>query len=239
MLTQKREKILQVFQKHLGYRFKEISLLNQALTHCSYLNEKEDSKQDNERLEFLGDAVVGLIVSTYLMERYPEHEEGQLSQLRAIVVSKKGLAQLALKIELGDFLLLGKGEIQTGGKRKDSIIVGCLEALIGAIYLEAGIETTSSVFWNLWKEDVERLLFPGIQEDFKSRLQAITQEKLRCTPVYRVLQVKGPAHQQIFEVELSINGMISSLGYGKSKKEAEQEAAMVILNKLKQEEPLF
>ena len=239
MLTQEREKTLQALQERLGYQFRETCLLNQALTHRSYLNERDDSKQDNERLEFLGDVVISLIVSTYLMECYPEYREGQLSRLRAAVVSKKGLALLALKIDLGESLLLGKGEVQTGGKRKDSIIEGSLEALVGAIYLEAGIEATSSVFWRLWEEDIQGLLFPGIQEDFKSRLQTITQEKLHCVPDYKVLQARGPAHQQVFEVELSINGRIRSLGYGKSKKKAEQEAAKVILERLKQEGQLL
>ena len=238
MLNLEREEILRTFEGRVGHRFKDVGLLDQALAHRSYLNERGYSGQDNQRLEFLGDAVIGLVMSAYLVDQHPQHQEGKLSQLRAAVVSNKGLALLARRIDLGEFLLLGKGEVQDGGKEKDSILAGCLEALIGAIYLDAGMEGASCVFWKLWKDDIQGLLSQNIQRDFKSQLQIFTQENLCCVPDYRVLQEKGAAHQRVFEVELSINGRIHSLGYGKSKKEAEQEAAMTMLDRLSQEEQL-
>lgn len=234
-----RETILEILQARLGYWFKDIGLLVQAMIHRSYLNEGGGPDQDNERLEFLGDAVIDLIVSTNLMERYPQCREGDLSQLRAAVVSRKGLSLLAQKIALGEFLLLGKGEERSGGKNKDSILVGSLEALMGAIYLDAGILLASSVFWNLWESDVQSLLSQYLQRDFKSQLQALTQEKYNCIPGYRILQVKGPAHRQAFEVEVSIDDRIRGLGYGRSKKEAEQDAAMTMLERLNHEDDLL
>ncbi len=212
--------------KKLGYTFEDPQRLEQALRHASYVNERpEEGLQDNERLEFLGDTVLDLAISHLLMERYPEAPEGELSRYRAMIVDETGLSSVARDLELGRYLLLGKGESQSAGREKPSILADGMEALLGALYLDAGFERTLEVVRRLFGPLVERVGSSGMISDYKSRLQEHTQKVHRCLPRYILVEESGPAHDRRFKVELWLNGMPVAEGFGKSKKEAEQTAA--------------
>jgi ribonuclease-3 len=210
----------------LGYTFRRPELLDQAFRHASYVNEQPDSRlADNERLEFLGDAVLDLAVSDFLMRRHRDAEEGDLSKFRAMVVDESGLCHIASALGLGDYLLLGKGEEQSNGREKPSILANTMEALTGALYLDAGFEKTRVIIQRLFAPLLERA---GTQEkghDFKSLLQEYTQKVHKTLPVYRLVKESGPAHDRTFKVELTLKGTVLAAGEGKSKKEAEQHAA--------------
>jgi ribonuclease-3 len=198
----------------------------QAFRHASYVNEQDDSNlDDNERLEFLGDAVLDLAVSHLLMERFQDAEEGDLSKYRARVVDETGLCQVALRLGLGDYLLLGKGEDQGRGREKPSILANTTEALIGAIYLDAGFDETLEIVGRLFLPLLERVGVTEMDHDFKSLLQEYTQQTYQVLPKYRLVEERGPAHDKTFRVILTLKGERLSEGEGKSKKEAEQKAA--------------
>lgn len=197
-----------------------------ALTHKSYCNEhKDEPREDNERLEYLGDAVVDLAVGQRLMERFPRANEGELSKLRALIVNEEGLARVARSMGLGELLLLGRGEDLTGGREKNSVLADALEAVIGSLYLGNGMNGVLA-FIDVFFKDA----FDGVAEgrqgrDNKSLLQEATQQRLKASPRYRVVNESGPEHEKIFEVEVSINGELYARSTGRSKKEAEQAAA--------------
>ena len=210
----------------LGYTFCQTELLLQALRHSSYVNELSDlSLVDNERLEFLGDAVLDLAVSHILMELFQDAPEGDLSKYRAMVVDESGLFQVAQKLQLGDYLFLGKGEEQSRGREKPSILANTVEALLGAIYLDAGFERTMEIIHRLFNPLLERVGTNDMPYDFKSQLQEYTQKIYKVLPKYSLSDETGPAHDKTFRVELSLNGEFLAAGEGKSKKEAEQKAA--------------
>jgi len=210
----------------LGYKFKQPELLLEAFRHASYVNEQPDSNlKDNERLEFLGDAVLDLIISHILMEVFQDAKEGDLSKYRAMVVDEAGLHQVALDLGLGDYLLLGKGEKQSRGEEKHSILANSTEALIGALYLDAGFNKTRKIVQRLFSPLLERVGTGEMVSDFKSLLQEYTQRKYKVLPKYRFVEEIGPAHDKTFKVVLTLKGDILAEGKGKSKKEAEQEAA--------------
>ena len=220
---------LERLQERLGYQFGDRGILLQAMTHTSYghefLNEKPLALRDNERLEFLGDAILDVVVSDILLETFPSAHEGQLSKMRAAVVNEKTLAQMAKSISLQDVIRLGKGELQTGGNLKPSIISSALEALIAAIYLDGGFNAVYPVvrhlFAPLFSEEQDLLSF----YDHKTQLQEIVQARYKVTPSYHLLQTHGPDHAKTFEVEVRMNGKILAMATGLSKKEAEQNAA--------------
>ena len=210
----------------LGYVFGDTDLLSQAFTHASYVNEQPGAGlRDNERLEFLGDAVLDLAVSRILMETFEEAEEGDLSKFRAMVVDEAGLCKVALDLGLGSYIRLGKGEDQSGGREKPSILANTMEALLGALYLEAGFDRSHEIIRVLFAPLLERLVQGRVVHDFKSRLQEQTQQFLKSTPAYRLLEEIGPAHNKTFRVEVTLTGKKLAEGEGKSKKEAEQNAA--------------
>jgi ribonuclease-3 len=214
-----------LFEK-LGYVFDETDLLSQAFTHASYVNEQPGmGLKDNERLEFLGDAVLDLAISRILMETFKEAEEGDLSKFRAMVVDEAGLCRVALDLGLGSYIRLGKGEAQSGGREKPSILANTMEAVLGALYLEAGFDKSLDVIRRLFSLILERLMQGTGVHDFKSRLQEHTQQCLKSTPTYRLLEEFGPAHDKTFRVEVTLTGRKLAEGEGKSKKEAEQNAA--------------
>ena len=215
----------------LGYRFAKPDLLVQALTHRSYVNECAEPVQDNERFEFLGDAVIDLIVSSELMARFPDAREGPLSKMRAQIVSEGGLARIAEKLQLGEALRLGRGEEMSGGRTKPSILSDAFEALTAAVYLDAGLETATRVLLP-WFEFPERLELRKF--DPKTELQQRIQAELHITPTYRVIGESGPDHDKVFEVELIIGDDVKSRGEGRTKKEAEQSAAAKLLYLLDQ-----
>lgn len=210
----------------LGYRFVDPELLKEAIRHSSFVNEiGEPNLNDNERLEFLGDAVLDLAVSHILMDMFQDAREGDLSKFRASVVNEKTLSQMASALKLGNFLLLGKGEELTGGRKKPSILADTMEALLGAIYLDAGFNGTKEVIHRLFMPLLENIDSEVEVDDFKSLLQEYTQAAYKTRPEYLLINEKGPAHQKTFSVALRLNGKIMAEAEGKSKKEAEQRAA--------------
>jgi len=204
----------------------------QSLTHSSYSNEKAVQEPgppplDNERFEYLGDAVIGLVVAELLMARFPDACEGKLSRWRSLLVSRKTLAEVALDQDLGSFLLLGRGERRTGGAEKRSILAGCFEALVGALYLDAGMGKATQFLADVlhpWLEDIDDDSLVTML-DKKTHLQEKTQSVFRTTPVYRLKDVWGPEHAKVFRVEILIDERVVATGEGRSKKDAEQAAA--------------
>jgi len=214
-----------ILEEKLAYTFRDASLCEAALTHKSWMNESQETdRTDNERLEFLGDAVLALVTSDLLMRRFPEQPEGDLSKARAAIVNEAGLARVADMLVLGQWIFLGRGEEQAGGRQKRSLLANAFEALIGSIYLDGGF---AAVF-----EVTERLFAPIIAEvpsaaskDYKSRLQEIAQAKLQMAPLYTVLSEQGPDHAKTFEVAILIGDREYGRAFGRSKKEAQQNAA--------------
>jgi ribonuclease-3 len=212
-------------ERAVGYSFKDESLCEAAMTHKSWLNECADSgRRDNERLEFLGDAVLALVVSDLLMRRFPERTEGELSKTRAAVVNEAGLARVADALGLGQWIFLGRGEEQAGGRKKRSILSDALEALVGSIFVDGGFETAYRVAEHLFASvlaDAEAVA----GRDFKSRLQEISQARLRVAPTYSVVAQEGPDHDKTFQVAIFLGEKEYGRASGKSKKEAQQAAA--------------
>ena len=218
-------------QKTLGYTFSDIGLLNKALTHKSYVNERSEFLKHNERLEFLGDSVLDVLVSDYLVCQFSDYAEGTLSKIRAAVVNETCLADLARKIELGKYLLLGKGEDLSGGRNKSSILADAFEAIAGALFRDGGLESASQVFLPLLQGKISNFSHSWDFRDFKSELQEYTQNKWVCTPKYKVVNELGPDHAKKFEVTVTIKNQFKGQGSGSSKKEAEQEAAKMAMEK--------
>ncbi len=217
---------LEGLSESVGYRFGDIALLDHALTHGSYANENPElAPGDNERLEFLGDAVLQLGMSDMLMECFPEYTEGQLSKLRAAMVNEPSLATLARRFRIGDFILLGKGEEKADGRNKDSILGDTFESLIGAIYLDGGYEPSHAFIKRAFRPLIKRWADQPLYRDYKSLLQETSQSRFKEIPRYRIINTTGPDHDKMFEVEGSIGGIINTTGTGKNKKEAEQDAA--------------
>lgn len=226
---------LDEFQRRLEYRFRQQRLLIEALTHKSYLNEVGGAEEtDNERLEFLGDAVLDLVVSEYLVQAFPEAAEGELSKLRSRLVSEKTLSRVAQRIGLGDLLRLGRGETKTQGHSKPSILADALEAVFAAVYLDGGPEAAARCVKAVFSEELascDRTLTRG---DYKTDLQEFCQRKFEMLPHYRTIRETGPDHEKMFEVEILIRGERYGVGAGKSKKEAEQMAAKQALEKVRE-----
>jgi ribonuclease-3 len=220
----------ELLETKLGHTFRDAKLLETALTHKSYVNENPNAgRTHNQRLEFLGDAVLGLAVGHMLMERLPALQEGELSMTRAEIVSEPGVADVAVKLGLGEWLFLGRGEENTGGRRKPSILADACEALIAAVYLDAGYGPAREVVERLFLPRLLALDAPAGFTDFKTRLQERAQALRRETPKYRVTAEAGPDHEKYFEVVVTISGKIYAREVGRSKKEAEQRAAEAAL----------
>lgn len=212
--------------RKLGYEFEQPELLFQAFMHSSYVNEQAmPDLQDNERLEFLGDAVLDLAASHILMDLFNDAKEGDLSKYRAMVVDESGLFQVARQLQLGDCLFLGKGEEQCQGREKPSILANTMEALLGALYLDAGFEKTFEIIHKLFAPYLEKVGTENTPHDFKSQLQEYTQKEFKTLPTYRLSHESGPAHDKTFRVALTLNGKTLAIEEGKNKKEAEQKAA--------------
>jgi ribonuclease III len=212
-------------ERRLGYRFQNRDLLASALTHRSYANEHPDlGRPDNEKLEFLGDAVLDLVIGHMLMERYPEAREGELSVTRSQVVSEAGLTEVADELHLGEFLFLGKGEQRSGGRDKPSLLSDAVEAVVAAVYLDGGFEQAWELVARLFPSRLANVELTGYY-DHKTRLQERAQELLRETPVYEVIEERGPDHAKIFVVVVRLRGRELSRAEGRSKKQAEQHAA--------------
>ncbi len=215
----------------IGYRFRDISLLQNALAHSSYANERwHNSLLSNERLEFLGDSVLGMLVAEHLYRSFPHRPEGELTRMRADMVCEKALADVANELHLGEHLLLGKGEEQGGGRSRDSILADAVESVIAACYLDGGMEASKCF--------VEKFILVNVpvaklkNADYKTALQELVQQKKNQVLCYTLAGESGPDHDKIFTVELTLNGEPVGTGSGSSKKRAEQEAARNAMEKL-------
>ena len=215
----------------IGYRFKNITLLQNALTHSSYANERwHNSLMSNERLEFLGDSILGMCVAEYLYGNFPDRPEGELTRMRADMVCEKTLAAVANRIELGKHLLLGNGEEQGGGRSRNSILADAVESVIAASFLDGGMEAA--------KQFIQKFILVEVpvtrmhNADYKTALQELVQQKKNQVLSYTLVGESGPDHDKHFEVEVKLNGKVVGLGSGSSKKRAEQDAARVAIEKL-------
>lgn len=225
---------LRRLEKTIGYAFKDAGLLSRALCHSSYVNETlDESIRNNERLEFLGDAVLNLAIGHLLMQRYPDLPEGDLSRMRAALVNETQLAEIARRIDLGAFLLLGKGEMQSNGRDKDSILADAFEALLAAVYLDGGFQRVFDLIGDHFSQTIELVKTPADRKDHKSRLQEVVQSVRHVTPRYELVAATGPDHDKTFRTRISI-GELQVEGEGKSKKAAEQAAAQKALDMLEE-----
>lgn len=225
-----REKKLMELQDEIGYRMICIELLNTALTHSSFANESKGKLQCNERLEFLGDSILSLIVSEYIFLNFPDVSEGNLTKLRASVVSERSLVNIASAIDLGKYILLGKGEEGTGGRKRASILADAFESLIAAIYLDGGIENAKAFVLKYIKEHIEWGLNGKGFRDYKTELQEVLQQESDMEIEYRIVEEYGPDHDKAFVAKVYHGGEAIGSGFGKSKKEAEQQAACSALD---------
>jgi ribonuclease-3 len=220
-------------EARLGFQLPDRALALAAITHKSFVNEHRDQVlEDNERLEFLGDAVIDLAVSHRLMERFQKASEGELSKLRAAVVDETSLAQIAREMDLGSLLRLGRGEELTGGRQKASLLADALEAVIAAVYLGAGLPAVLTLLDRLLGKAFAQGEAGTLDRDYKTQLQELAQCRVRSTPRYRVVAEHGPEHSKTFEVELELRGEVLGRGTGRSKKDAEQAAAKLALEAL-------
>ena len=235
MKTPYPNKAFEPLYEELGYTFRDPALILQAFRHSSYVNEQMDAGlEDNERLEFLGDAVLDLAISHLLMEKNSGADEGDLSRFRSMVVDETGLHDVAGRLDLGSYLLLGRGEDQSLGRQKPSILADVTEALIGAIYLDGGFDVTKKIIEKLFAPLLEKVRTDDLVQDFKSLLQEFTQQAFKSLPKYRLTEETGPAHDKVFRIALAVNGIVLAEGMGKSKKEAEQHAAKEAFSRLKE-----
>lgn len=236
MLDAERKRKLNKLETILGYSFQDSETINQALTHTSYVNEEHPgATKDNERLEFLGDAVINFVVSDYIYHLQPELDEGKLAKLKAVVVSESVLTRQAKQIKLGEFLRLGKGELRSGGASRSSILGDAFEAIIGALYLDGGVEVTRRFILAQLQNTMDAVLQDAYTKDYKSLLQELAQSECGTTPKYEVVRQSGPDHDKVFVVKVTINDIDYGMGKGKSKKEAEQKAARMGFRKLRRE----
>jgi ribonuclease III len=216
----------------IGVKYKNKSLLGRALTHRSYVNESGFQSKDNERLEYLGDSVLALVVNEYLYKRFEDYKEDNLAKIKSAVVSEVTLAKAALRADLGRYIQMGKGEEQCGGRERPSILANTLEAIIGSIYLDSGLKECRKFILTLLKKDIERIDSLTYLRDPKTTLQEYVQKKYKERPIYEVIEERGPDHSKEFIVRLIINGVEILRGEGTSKRKAEMDAAMETLRKI-------
>ncbi len=222
-----------LYEQRLGISFRDKSLLKRALTHSSYLNETPDVPwEDNERLEFLGDAVIDFLVAEYLYHKFPEMPEGVLTNVRSNLVRKETLARFAREIDLGQHLYMGSGEVQSGGREREAILCAAFEALVGAIYLDQGLEVARDFVLAFVQEHINEALEQAMLKDAKSRLQEWSQATLHLTPRYVTVRAQGPDHARVFTVEVRIGDVVAGRGVGTSKQAATQAAAEDALSRV-------
>lgn len=221
------------FQKELGYEFKDVNLLKKALTHTSYAN--ENSVESYERLEFLGDAVLQMLTSQYIYKNYPHFPEGKMSRTRANIVCEATLFKIAEKLHLGEYALLGKGEEATGGRRRPSILADMVEATLAAIYLDGGIDKAREVIFDAYGHIIEAAATGKLNSDYKTALQEKLQEKGSVKIEYLLIKEDGPPHDKIFTMAVVLENKILGTGVGKTKQEAQQNAAKTALDKVSEQ----
>ena len=225
---------LSPLEKKLNLNFKNKLILENVFIHRSFLNEhKNYHLPSNEKLEFLGDSVLSLVTSVYLYKNYPMLEEGDYTEIKAAIVRTESLAEAAISLNLSDYLCLSKGQARELGRKNKNILADCFEALIAAIFIDAGFEAAYQFVLNyLFTDRLDKIIKNKLYMSPKSRLQEYTQAKYKITPDYKVLEEKGPEHDRVFKIEVQIRGKRYSLGMGKSKKEAEEDAAKKTLEKM-------
>ncbi len=223
-------------EEKISYEFKDKNLFLKSITHKSWANEIGQDNENNEKLEFLGDAVLELALSDLLFKSFPEDKEGDLSKKRASLVNESALSVMAQALEIGSFIRLGKGEIQSNGGQKPRLLASCYEALIGAVYLDSSFATVKEIIHREFYHHILKLNNESFDSDFKTRLQEKLQDEHKETPLYEVINETGPAHDKTFEVQITFKGRRVSTGEGKSKKVAEQSAAKSALEKIEQGE---
>lgn len=230
----KYKKVITAFQEKAGISFKNLSLLETAFTHRSYLNEKRagkgGSQEHNERLEFLGDAVLELSVTDQLFQTYPDSNEGNLTSYRAALVNAVMLGGIAESLGMNECLLLSRGEAKDTGRARATILANTFEAVVGALYLDQGLESVTAFVKKHVMPHMDEVLKSGAWRDSKSKFQELSQAKYGFTPVYETIRQEGPDHDRHFVVTVSVRGVVVAEGEGKSKQEAEQEAAQKALN---------
>jgi ribonuclease-3 len=224
VIAPERKKQLAAFQKTAGFRFKSLALLNLSFVHKSVSNET-GSRLNNERLEFLGDSVLGAACATLLYQKYPEKTEGELAKIKSAAVSEEVLSSVARELRLDAMLLLGKGEELSDGRGKSAILADTLEALIGALYLDSGYKAAFAFVSRYFAPEIDRVAGSDYRRDYKSLLQEFSQRNYRAYPQYRLVKRSGPEHERTFWMEVSVNGAVYGPGTGRNKKSAEQEAA--------------
>ncbi len=222
--AERKQKLLQ-FQKQAGLKFRDLSLLDLAFHHRSYSNESKKNASNNERLEFLGDSVLGLVVASYIYHKYSERAEGDLAKIKAFVVSEDTLSTIARNLKISDYLILGRGEEMSGGRNKKAILADGLEAVIGAVYLDSGFRTAQKFVLKLLSPFIENTAQQKIIGDSKSLLQELVQKKFKSTPKYEMKDVSGPDHDKTFWFSVEVNNKKYGPLSGKTKKEAEQAVA--------------
>ena len=223
-------------QAILGVDFKDTTLLQQSLVHRSYLNENPEAPlESNERLEFLGDAVLGFIVAEKLYHQFPDFYDGELTKLRAALVRGETLSKVALSLNLGEFMYLGHGEEESGGRHRPRNLNCTLEAVIGAILLDQGLDAAKGFTLRILDSELERVIKGKGVTDYKSRLQQVIQSRYKMTPVYRTIEEEGPDHAKVFTIEVMVGDSVLGQGCGRTKRAAETEAARHALESLSEE----
>ncbi|MBI5469239.1 MAG: ribonuclease III [Deltaproteobacteria bacterium] len=232
---QRTDQALKIFNSGLPFMLKDTGLLKKVFVHTSFLNEKAGKGlESNERLEFLGDSILGSAISRMLFDRFPDADEGTLTSLRARLVNKKTLASIAAGLRMNEYLLLGKGEQAGGGDMNPTILSAAFEALVAAVYLDSGIKKAFSFIEHIFSHAIEGVAAVPGHFDFKPLLQETAQRLYRKAPSYSVVSETGPAHSKIFEIEVSVNGELLGRGLASNKKDAEQAAAGEALKRLKE-----
>ena len=236
-VTRQRGRMIRQFEKQLGVRFRDAELLNLALCHRSFSNEENINTSNNEKLEFLGDSVLGMIVSEYLYIALSEKSEGDLAKIKSFVVSESILAEIASKIRIQDYVLIGKGEESSGGRTKKAILADAMEAVIGAYFLDSGLKKSRKFILQLLIPEINRVLENKHQKDYKTLLQELVQKRFKTYPRYRIVEKNGPDHDKTFLMEVVINRHPYGRGKGKNKKEAEQVAAQIAYESIWEKKP--
>jgi len=224
-VNQGRKKELQLFEKNAGIRFRKQEFLNLAFSHRSFVNESKESIDNNEKLEFLGDSVLGLVVSEYLYKNLPKKNQGDLARIKSFVVSEDSLAGIARFLRIDNFILIGKGEEYSGGRTKKAILADCMEAVIGAYFLDSGFKSSQNFILKYLIPEITKVLENRHKKDYKTLLQEYVQKEYKIYPKYSLIKKVGPDHDRTFWIEVKINSKSYGPGVGKNKKEAEQKAA--------------
>lgn len=231
-ISKSRENVLLEFCRTVGIEFNDLSLLDLAFRHCSYSNEMS-SRDNNERLEFLGDSVLGMATASFLFNDMRENPEGELSKIKSVVVSERSLASVALKFGIDKILELGHGEEISGGRKKPAILADCMEAIIGAYYIDSGYGPCEKYILSFVVPEIRMVQSDKGFKDFKTMLQEWYQKQAKAHPVYKVVDISGPDHDRTFSVTVALGDKVYGPAKGKSKKDAEQHAAEIAVSKLK------